>query len=320
MLKKICNRLLFSLVILLALTFFVFSLSSLIKGNVIDTLLGEESASLSQDAYDALIHEMGLDQPVPVRYLRWLTNFLRGDMGVSIQQNRTVADLLSQRIGPTLLLSSSALLISILISIPLGVMSAYKPYSFWDNLSSAVAFLSSSMPGFMICLFAIYIFSVKLGIFPTYGMYYSNQPHTLGNLLIRLALPALISGVQMTGGLIKQTRGAVLEVMNEEYIKTARSKGLKETAVVVKHGLRNALIPIITQISLSLPFLVGGSVVMEQIFSWPGMGSLIISSIYARDYEPVLGCCVVICTVALIGNILVDFVYMLVDPRLSREK
>lgn len=321
MLKKLINRLLFSVVIMLALTFFVFALSSMIKGNVVDTVLGDENAAaLSEEAYNALLHEYGLDQPVPVRYWNWLTNALHGDLGKSTAQNRTVASLLGQRIGPTLLLSCTSLLISILISLPLGILSAYRPYSIWDNLASGVAFLSSSMPGFMVCLFAIYVFSVHFGIFPTYGMYYSNQPHTLGNLLIHLALPALVSGITMTGGLIKQTRSSVLEVMNEEYIKTARSKGLPEWHVVVKHGFRNALIPVITQISLSLPYLVGGSVVIEQIFSWPGMGSLIMSSIYARDYEPVLGCCLVICAVVLVGNILVDFIYLLVEPRLSREK
>lgn len=284
--KKLVSRLLFSLVIMLALTFLVFALSSLIKGNVVDTMLGgEEAGTISEEAYNALLHQYGLDQPVPIRYWNWLVDVLHGDLGTSVAQNRSVASLLSQRIGPTLLLSGTSLLISIIISLPLGIMSAYKPYSIWDNFASGVAFISSSMPGFMVCLFAIYVFSVKLGIFPTYGMYYSNQPQTIGNLLIHLALPALVSGLTMTGGLIKQTRSAVLEVMNEEYIKTARSKGLAEFKVVVRHGFRNALIPIITQISLSLPYLVGGSVVIEQIFSWPGMGSLIISSIYARLFK-----------------------------------
>lgn len=286
-----------------------------------DVLLAADTGGTMTDAtYEALEHELGLDQPVPVRYWRWLTGFARGDMGRSSQFNRPVSSIIAERLGPTLMLTFTSLLISILISIPLGIMSAYKPYSIWDNIASVITFIGASMPGFMLCLFGIYLFAVKLGWFPTQGMYYTGQPQTVRALLMHLILPATIAGLQMVGSLLKQTRSAVLEVMNEDYIKTARSKGMGEIKVILRHAFRNALIPIVTTISLSVPFLIGGSVVIEQIFSWPGMGSLIISSISARDYEPVMAAAVVICIVVLVSNILLDFVYILIDPRLSKEK
>ncbi len=199
-------------------------------------------------------------------------------------------------------------------------MAAYKPYSAWDHTSSFFSFLGASMPGFLLALLGIYVFAVKLHWVPTQGMYYANQPHTIGNLFIHLVLPASIAAFQMIGNLLKQTRSAMLEVLNEDYIKTARSKGLKEHAVIIGHALRNALIPIVTIIGLEVPYMVGGSVVLETIFSWPGMGSLLITSINARDFDPIMGVTVVICTVVLITNILLDFIYMFIDPRIAKER
>lgn len=317
---QLLKRIAFSVVIIFVLTFFVFMLSNSIQGNRVDAMLGEDGVSISQEAYDSLMHEMGYDRPLLVRYAEWLNNFVHGDMGISEVQNRPVAGIIAQRVGPTLTLTFTSLMISILIAIPLGTMAAYKPYSIWDNLSSAMAFIGSSMPGFMLALFGIYVFAVKLGWVPTQGMYSTGQVHTLADLLHHLVLPACICGFQMSGNLIKQTRSAVLEVMHEDYIKTARSKGLGEGRVVILHALRNALIPIITQLSLSIPGLIGGSVVIERLFSWPGMGNLIITSVNSRDYTPLMAAAVLICTVVLVSNILIDFVYLLVDPRLAKEK
>lgn len=320
MVYQLLKRIVFSVVIIFVLTFFVFMLSNSISGNRIDAMLGEDGVSISQEAYDALVHEMGYDRPLLVRYVEWLNKFIHGDMGISEMQNRPVAGIVMSRIGPTLTLTFTSLLISVLLAIPLGTMAANKPYSIWDNLSSLIAFIGSSMPGFMLALFGIYVFAVKLGWVPTQGMYTTGQEHTLIDLIHHLALPACICGFQMSGNLIKQTRSAVLEVMHEDYIKTARSKGPGEGRVVILHALRNALIPIITQLSLSIPGLVGGSVVIERLFSWPGMGNLIITSVNSRDYTPLMAAAVLICTVVLLSNILIDFVYLLVDPRLAKEK
>lgn len=319
MVKNIGKRVIFSIIILLILTFFVFFLSNMMQGNALDVALQGDN-TMSQEAYNALLHEMGLDQPIPVRYWHWLVNFLHGDMGVSSANNRQVWDILQERIGPSLMLTGSAMIIAIIISLPLGIISAYKPYSIWDNIASFLSFIGAAMPGFLVCLFGIYIFSVRLGWAPSGGMYYQNQPHTVGALLAHLALPAILTGLQMIGSLIKQTRGAVLEVMNEDYIKTARSKGLSEFVVVIKHAFRNALIPIITTISLSIPWVVGGAVVVEKIFGWPGMGSLMVDSINNRDYNPIMGAAVIICAVVLASNLVLDIIYTFVDPRLAKEK
>ena len=319
MAKKILERLAFSIVIFFALTFLVFALSNMVRGNAVDVLVSQ-NPDMSQEAYDNLLASYGLDQPIPVRYLNWLNGMAHGDMGRSITSNQPVTRILSERIGPTLILTVSALIISLLISIPLGAMSAYKPYSFWDTLSSFVSFLGSSVPGFILCLLGVYVFAVRLKLVPTQGMYDVGQPHTFGNLLKHLILPATVTGLQMTGSLLKQTRSAILEVMNEDYIKTARSKGLSELAVVIIHALRNALIPIITTVSLSIPFLVGGSVIVERIFSWPGMGNLLVTSITSRDYNPIMGATVVICLTVLISNIILDLLYMVVDPRISKGR
>ena len=318
MAKYLVKRLLITLSIFLMITFFVFLLTDMVPGSPVDLL--NESGELTPEAYAELEHALGLDRPFLVRYASWLGDMLRGDMGVSNRTKQPVADMIGERIGPSLTLTLSGLLLAVLISIPLGTMSACKPYSLWDNLSSVVAFIGTSAPGFFLCLLAIYLFSVKLGWLPASGMYDVGAAHTLPNLLRHLLMPALIVGLQLTGSLIKQTRGSVLEVMNEEYIKTARSKGISEQRVIVRHALRNALIPIVTQIIIQVPFLVGGSVAIEKIFGWPGIGSLMVTSISSRDYNTILGIAVVICIAVLAANILLDILYSCLDPRITYDE
>lgn len=319
MAKNLLSRIFFAVVTFFLLTFFVFSLSNMMKGNALDAMLAA-NPHMSQATYDALMHERGLDQPIPVRYMSWLTNFLHGNMGTCNQFNVPVSQILAERIGPTLILNFTALILAVLISIPLGVMAAYKPYSAWDNISSVLSFVGASMPSFMMGLLGVYIFAVKLHWLPSQGMYYPNQPRTLGALAIHLVLPATIGAMMMVGSILKQTRGAVLEVLNEDYIKTARAKGLSEVTVVLGHALRNALIPIITIIGLEVPYVIGGSVVLETIFAWPGVGSFLITSINARDFDPIMGITVVICIVVMLTSILLDFIYVFVDPRIAKEK
>lgn len=318
MAKYLVKRLLITLPIFLLITFFVFLLIDMVPGSPVDLL--NESGELTPEAYAEPEHALGLDRPFLVRYASWLGDMLRGDMGVSNRTKQPLAVMIGERIGPSLTLTLSGLLLAVLISIPLGTMSACKPYSLWDNLSSVVAFIGTSAPGFFLCLLAIYLFSVKLGWLPASGMYDVGTAHSLSDLLRHLLMPALIVGLQLTGSLIKQTRGSVLEVMNEEYIKTARSKGISEQRVIVRHALRNALIPIVTQIIIQVPFLVGGSVAIEKIFGWPGIGSLMVTSISSRDYNTILGIAVVICIAVLAANILLDILYSCLDPRITYDE
>ena len=316
--KYIIKRLLMAIPVFLIMTFALFMLSNMMPGSAIDVIMME--SELSPEARAALEHQMGLDKPVVVRYVLWLRDMLSGNMGVSVVTKNTVASMIAVRLGPTLMLTLTGIGLAILISIPLGVFSAYRPYSAIDNVSSFLAFIGSSAPSFFISLSAVYIFAVKLKLLPAQGMYTAGAAVTFSDRLRHLILPAMVIAFQSMGNLVKQTRGSVLEVLGEDYIKTARSKGIREELVILRHALRNALIPIVTTISLSLPFVIGGSVVVETIFSWPGLGSLMITSITNRDYPPIMGVAVVICIVVLVFNILLDIIYSLLDPRISYEK
>lgn len=198
-----------------------------------------------------------------------------------------------------------------------GYISAYKPNSVWDHISTFISFIGASVPNFFLSLLLIYVLAVKLKWFPTSGMQSSGMSGNLLDLLHHLALPAFVCGIQPIGNYIKQTRSSVLEVLNEEYIKTARSKGLTNVVIVLKHAFRNALIPIVTTISLSIPFLIGGAVVTEQIFAWPGIGSLMITAITSRDYPVIMGVAVLICGVVLVANLILDLIYAALDPRIK---
>lgn len=316
--KFILKRIISIIPVFLILTFAVFILSDYAPGSAVDIVAGNQT--LSEEQYEALVHSYGLDKPIVVRYGEWLLDLAHGDMGSSLVQKIPVSRLIADRIGASLLLMLTGLVLAIIFAIPLGVAAAFKPYSFWDNLSSTLAFVGNSMPSFFLSLVVIYVFSAKLGVLPGFGMYSAGSGASLGDLLLHLILPSFVVAFTMMGNIVKQTRGGLLEVLNEDYIKTARSKGLHETVVIIKHGLRNALIPIVTVISLQVPHIVGGSVVIEQIFGWPGIGSLMISSIDARDFSIVMGVTTMICLIVMCCNILLDIVYGVLDPRISRSK
>lgn len=316
--RYIMKRILSMIPVFLILTFSVFILSDFAPGNAVDIVASEQK--LSQEAYDALIHQYGLDRPILVRYGDWLLDLLKGNMGTSLRAKAPISELIAQRMGPTLILMLSGLILAVVIAIPLGVAAAFKPYSFWDNCSSTLAFIGNAMPSFFLALCALYIFSSKLGILPGNGMYSAGGQHTLGDFLLHLLMPACVVAFTLLGDIVKQTRAGLLEVLNEDYIKTARAKGLTEKVVIIKHGLRNSLIPIITVISLSIPYIVGGAVVIEQIFGWPGIGSLMIASIDGRDFGVVMGIATMICIIVMCCNFVLDILYGVLDPRISRNK
>ena len=315
MLKYMLKRLLLSVGLFFGITILVYFLANLAPGGPADIIAG--SNNLTQEAYKELKHSMGLDRPIIVRYLEWLSGVVRGNLGISTRTNQTVAEMLSQRIGSSLILMFTALGIAIVVSLPLGIAAGAKPYGFWDNISTAVAFLGSSVPNFFIALVFIYFFAVKWRVLPAMGMYDQGKNGDVASLIRHLIMPALVLSFQMMGSIIKQTRGSILEAMNEEYIKTARAKGLSEFQVVMRHGLRNAWMPIVTTIGNMVPFLLSGAVITEQIFSWNGIGSLLVQSVSSRDYNTIMGITVVIAIAVIITNIVLDFVYSLIDPRIS---
>ena len=286
-------------------------------GSIVD-LMGEGAAA-SGDR-EALEQALGLDRPLPVRYLSWLAGLLRGDLGGSFFYRRPVAALIAQRVGPSLLLTGTGVLLAVAVALPLGVLAAWKPRSAWDRLANVLSLISFGVPGFFLSLAGIAVFAVGLGWLPARGMYEYGTFTTLADLLRHLALPAGVVCISSAGELVKQTRAACLEALGQDYILTAQAKGLTEGAVMVRHALRGALVPVLTTILSHIPHILGGSVVVEQIFGWPGMGSLLFSAISQRDDPLVMGVTVVTALAVLGANLLLDLVYGLADPRVRYGK
>ena len=315
MFRYILKRLLYAIPVFLGITFVIYTLINLAPGGPLSVLAASGEMSLSD--LEALKISMGLDKPIVIRYFIWLGDLLHGDFGISYRTSQEVSLMISQRIMPSLMLTGTGILAAMLVGVPLGIISAYKPNSVWDHIGTFISFIGASVPNFFLSLLLIYVLAVKLKWFPTSGMQSSGMSGNLLDLLHHLALPAFVCGIQPIGNYIKQTRSSVLEVLNEEYIKTARSKGLTNVVIVLKHAFRNALIPIVTTISLSIPFLIGGAVVTEQIFAWPGIGSLMITAITSRDYPVIMGVAVLICGVVLVANLILDLIYAALDPRIK---
>ena len=316
MLRYVLKRLLLAVPIFICITLVVFCLSNMAPGSPVDILAS--NANMSEEQVQELKEAYGLDKPIIVRYGKWLADLGQGDLGMSVKTNQPAAKVIGERIGPSLVLSLTSLVISVIIGVMLGIVSAHRPYSVWDKLSSAIAFLGNSVPSFFVALLLIYLLAVKAKVLPASGMWGSGE-HTLGNLASHLFLPCLVISVQSIGGFIKQTRGSMLECINEDYVKTARSKGISELRITICHVLRNAWIPIVTQIGFSIPYVIGGAVVTEQIFGWPGIGSLMVASINGRDYNVIMGITVMIAVVVLLTNIVLDVIYAYLDPRISAE-
>lgn len=267
-----------------------------------DLILGETAAAVDRTA---LRHDLHLDLPLFDQYLTFLTGTVKGDWGISIYDRVSVLEHIAERYLPTVVLSVAALFVALSISIPLGVFSALRRYSLYDSASMFLALLGISMPNFWLGPLMILLFSIHLGWLPVSGM-----ENPLG-----IILPAITMGAALAAMLSRMVRASMLEVLHQDYIRTARTKGLKERHVILKHALRNALNPVITIVGLQIGALLAGAVVTEKIFAWPGLGSLLIESIQRRDYPLVQGCIMVIAIGYVLINTLTDLLYRVVDPR-----
>ena len=315
--RYIRRRLITAIPVFFGITLLVFLMVNLAPGTITD-LMGEGASSGADKA--ALEASLGLDRPLPVRYAVWLGDLFRGDLGQSYFYDRPVSRLIAQRVGPSLLLTGTGVLLAVVMAIPLGILAAWKPRSVWDRLASVLSLISYGVPGFFLCLAGIAVFAVTLGWLPTHGMYTAGTFTSLSDLLRHLILPAGVVCVSSLGELVKQTRAACLEALGQDYIVTARAKGLTEGEVMVRHAFRGSLVPVLTTILSHIPHILGGSVVVEQIFGWPGMGSLLFSGISQRDYPVVMGVTVVVALAVLLTNLLLDLVYGLADPRVRYGK
>jgi peptide/nickel transport system permease protein len=299
----VIRRLLGLIPVLLGITLVVFFLMQLIPGDVAQAMLGlmarpEDVARLRE--------ELGLNQPIYVQYLKWLGHVVQGDFGISLQQRTEVLPFVLERFKNTLILTIAATIISLLIGLPTGIISATKQYSIFDRVSMIIALFGNSMPAFWLGLMAILIFSLRLGWFPTGGMYPVVGEKTFTELLRHLVLPAVTLGAASAAITARITRSSMLEVIRQDYVRTARAKGLSERAVLTRHTLKNALLPILTVVSFQFGFLLGGAVLTETVFNWPGIGLALYNAISFRDYPIVQGGVLVVAVAFVIVNLITD--------------
>jgi peptide/nickel transport system permease protein len=305
------KRLLATIPTILLVTIAVFMILRLTPGGPAVAMLGDQA---SPEAVAKLNHQLGLDKPLYVQYLRWLGSALHGDLGRSAFGNQPVTQLIVQRIVPTLELSILALIVSLLIGITAGVIAAVKRNTVVDAVASILAILGVSTPSFWLAILLVLLFSLKLGWLPALGYVspFSNLTTNLKDML----LPSLTLGVILAAVITRFTRASMLDSLYQDYVRTARSKGLEERTVIVRHALSNAMIPIVTVVGLELGGLLSGAVIIETIFSLPGNGQLLVTAIFNRDFPVVQGLVVVIATVFILVNVVVDVVYALIDPRI----
>ena len=297
------------LLIVSAITFFMINLAP-----------GGPSALMRFDVTpeqrEALTRRFGLDQPVPVRYLEWLGGALHGDLGTSLTTQQPVLDRIGERLPNTLLLSGLALMLSIVVGIPMGVVSALKRGGPTDYALSAASLLGLSIPAFWFGIMLILTFSVNMQWLPSSGVATTGADFSIGDRLQHLLMPTLVLATAALPTIVRFTRSAMLEVLGQDYIRTASAKGLSRTVVTYGHGLRNALVPVISVIGALVPRLVGGAVVTEAVFGWPGMGRLAVEAANGRDYPLVVGITVVIAAIVILASLVVDLAYTWIDPRI----
>lgn len=304
--QYILRRTIQSIVLLWVVTIVVFLILRVTTGDPATVLLGE---SATPQAIESLRKAMGLDKPLYEQYWVFIKNGIRGDFGDSIRAQRPALPFVLERFPATVELSAVALFFAILLGIPLGIFSAVKKYSFYDSFLMSFALLSQSMPGFWLGLMLIVFVAVRLKLLPASGK----------GTIAHLILPGITLAFYLIGLIIRLSRSSMLEVMNQDYIRTAYAKGVPDRLVIYKHALKNALIPIVTVIGLQIGTLLGGAVITETVFAWPGIGSVAVQAIYQRDY-PVIQVVVLLSAFIFVGiNLLVDIVYSLIDPRITHR-
>lgn len=312
--RYIQRRLLVSIPLLLAVTILSFLLLQLTPGDPLNSYVPPDQP-LPAEQREALRHELGLDRPLAVRYFFWLRETLQGNLGVRSVNFEPVSSAIAQRMGPTLLLMGTALVIGVSLGVVLGVVSALRKYSVLDMVLTIFAFLGVSFPVYLAGLLGLYVFALQLGWLPAGGFASPGTGFSITDRLQHLVMPAAIISLNYVASTMRYTRSAMLEVLNQDYIRTARAKGLGERIITNRHALRNALLPVVTIIGSYIPNLLGGAVFIESIFSWPGMGRLFIEGVEARDYPLIMGLILILATIILLANLLTDVAYALIDPR-----
>jgi len=311
MLKYILKRLLLVFVVVLGVTVVTFSAMQSAPGDPAEMIaVARYGEDLTQEEIEGVRVTEGLDAPVYIQYLGWLGHILRLDLGKSLITYEDVLEEILTRFPATLVLTISSLILSLLIALPTGIISAIRKNTIVDNACMTGALLGVSMPNFWLGLLLIWLFALSLGLLPSFG--YGSIKHII--------LPTITLGTSMAAITTRLTRSSMLDVLNQDYIVTAKAKGLDEKTILLRHALKNAMLPVITFVGLQLGFLLGGTVIVETIFAWPGIGRLLVDSIYARDFALIQGCVLFIAVIFALANLVVDILYAYLDPRIRYEK
>ncbi len=310
----VLRRLVGLISVLIGISVVVFFLMKLIPGDVAQAMLG---LTARPEDVARLREALGLNEPIYVQYFKWLGQVLRGDFGISLQQRTEVLPYVLERFQNTLILTAAATLTSLVIGLPAGIISATRQYSLFDRVSMLLALFGNSMPAFWLGLMSILIFSLNLGWLPTSGMWPVIGEQTPLVLLKHLILPAVTLGAASAAITARITRSSMLEVIRQDYVRTARAKGLTERVILTRHALGNALLPVLTVVSLQFGFLLGGAVLTETVFSWPGVGLALYNAISFRDYPVVQGGVLVVAIAFVLVNLATDLLYAVIDPRIK---
>lgn len=311
MYRYIVKRLVLLVPVLIGVTFLVFTILSLAPGDPVLVILGDNA---SEEDVQAMREELGLNDPLMGRYGKYIWDLLHGDFGKSYKTRLSVSDQILSRFPNTMLLASASMLIAILLGVPLGILSAKKQYSLLDNVATVGGLVSVSMPNFWLGLLLVILFALHLRWLPSQGMGDGLVP-----MLKSLILPAVTLGTGIMASIMRMTRSSVLETMRQDYVSTARAKGISESRVTIHHMLKNALIPIITVSGLQFGHLLGGSMLTETVFSWPGVGRYMLDAIKTKDTPAVLGSVILMSVSFSVMNLLVDILYTYVDPRIKSQ-
>jgi peptide/nickel transport system permease protein len=312
------RRILINIPVLFAVTIIIYAMINLAPGDPLDFFTNED-LGITRESLAHLEEQFGLNDPLPVRYVKWLGQAVQGNLGYRFKNGDPVAEVLGLRLKNTLILMGAALFIGISVGVSLGIFVGLRQYSFWDFSLTTLSFVGIAMPAFIAGIFGLYIFSVKLGWFPSGGMRTVGEEKSLGDLLYHLVLPAGTLAILYIASFMRYQRFSILEVKQADFMRTARAKGLKPRVITWRHTMRNAILPVETINGLSIPNLVAGALFIESIYSWPGMGSLFVDAIAARDYPMVMGVMLVSAIVVLTANLATDLTYAVVDPRIRLD-
>lgn len=319
MLAFVARRLLISVPVLLGILFLTFVLVHMLPGDPLTVMLTPEELAGNPAFIERRRQELGLDAPLIVQYWGWLRELAGGNLGYSFHRRGVaVTEMVAQRAGPTILLTTTGVGIALLVGVPVGIAASLRQNRLFDYLASAGSMLAISVPTFFQALIAIFIFSLVLGWLPSGGLRPLGVEPTLGTQIRYLTLPGLTLASVLIGPYVRYTRQSMLEVLRQDFMTTAKAKGVPRTSTVVKHGLRNALIPLTTVIAIQIPSLLAGTVIIETVFSWPGMGRLVIEAIGHRDYPVIIGIVMITAVLVMVANLIADIGAALLDPRIRQ--